>query len=164
MKHTFALTTRQVAKLANSEIPPIYMSVKRYGHWRGITPTKSPSGRLIWRSDQAYSALGLVPTHCDMTNEERFFCQYLEDEALPLTGETWEIIQALLSRKADQGRDPDLYQNESALMVGLMWAFATRLDQMMPIMSWPARKCVMADLNEIARQAASFSDEEANHA
>lgn len=162
MKHSFALTTRQVAKLGETEIPPIYMSLKRYGHWRGITPSKTPAGRLIWRSDEAHAALGIVPTPAKMTNAERFFCQYLEDEALPVTGEAWEIIQRLLSSEADEGRDPNLYLNEATMMVEIIQAFANRLDPVLPIMDDPIRKRVNACLRMISQTADSFSDKGAD--
>lgn len=163
MKHSFALTTRQVAQLGKSEIPPIYMSVKRYGNWRGIVPIKTASGRLAWRSDEVHSALGLVPGQADMTNAERFYNQFLENEALPVTGESWAIGAALLSSKADEGRDPDLYSNEAALVVELVSAFANRLDNALPIMGITHQRRTIACLSEIARIAGGFSEVVVNH-
>ncbi len=162
MKHSFALTTRQVAKLGKSEIHSIYMSVKRYGHWRGITPCKTPTGRLIWRCDQVHAALGIVPEPAKMTNEQRFFYQYFEDEALPVTGETWEVVQRLLSSVANEGRDPTLYLNEATLMVEIIQAFTNRLDPVLPIMDETTRKSVNACLTMISQMAESFSEKEAD--
>lgn len=163
MKHTFALTTRQVAKLAGVEPPPIYMSVKGYGNWRGITPRKTNSGRLLWRSDEVHAALGIVPDPANMTNAERFYCQFLEDEALPVTGEAWAIGEALLSPKYDEGRDPDLYLNDAVMALEIVSALAERLDSALPIM-WAGNKArTMACLAEISRIAASFSEAEKNH-
>lgn len=162
MKHTFALTTRQVAKLAGSEIPPIYMSVKRYGNWRGIVPSKTPSGRLLWRSDEVHSTLGVIPPPGDMTNGERFFCQFLEDEALPVTGEAWAVGRALLSSKADEGRDPELYLNDVTLVVEIVAALCERIDQALPAMNELTRNRAMAALQMISHSAGSFLDGEAD--
>ncbi len=162
MKHTFALTTRQTAKLAGCEIPPIYMSVKRYGNWRGIIPSKTPSGRLLWRSDEVHSTLGLVPSPADMTNGESFFCQFLEDEALPVTGETWALVQALLSEKIDEGRDPDLYLNDVTLGVELVAALCERIDQALPAMNERTKNRAMSGLQMISHSAGSFLDKEAD--
>jgi hypothetical protein len=160
MKHTFALTTRQVAKLGKTEIPPIYMALKRYGEWRGVRPRKTNSGRLLWPSDEVHSALGIVPSIAEMTNAERFFCQFLEDEALPLTGEAWAIIRGMLSSKADEGRDPSIYINEATLLVEIISAFANRLDQVLPTMDETSQKRAFLCLEMIASTAKSFSDKE----
>lgn len=163
MKHTFALTTRQVASLAGVEIPPIYMSVKRYGNWRGIAPRKTQSGRLVWRSDEVHNALGIVPDKADMTNAERFYCQFLEAEALPITGETWALGKALLLSKVDEGRDPDLYLNDAVMVLEIVSALVARLDEALPIMAPPHKSRAIACLTEISRIVSSFSEAEKSH-
>ena len=163
MKHTFALTTRQVAKLAGVEIPPIYMSVKRYGNWRGVVPSKSASSRLLWRSDEVHSALGIVPDQADMTNGEWIYCQFLEAESLPVTGESWAVGQAFLSPKADQYRDPTLFLNEVALAVEVVNALCNRLDSVLPVMDETVRKHATEGLVFIAQTVCTLLNEEANH-
>lgn len=156
MKHNFALTTRQAARLAHVEPHVLYQSHAREGHWRGITPTKLPNGRLLWRGDDVASVSDIIPAHADQTPGERSLVAFLDQVGLPLTADYWNLGRALLSTEVDHASDPDLIADEATFVAEIVMAYCTRLERALPTMEDRSKRRVYAALALIASQAESF--------
>jgi hypothetical protein len=158
MKHTFALTTRQVARLGGVEPYVIYSNLSRHGSWQGVTPRKLPTSRLLWPAAEVHSALGHIPDENAMSPGERSFVNFLDGHCVALTSSNFEIGQKLMSNDIDHGRDPSYYADEMVFLVEAVAGGCARLDQVLMAMDEDDRVRSMKALKMIASLASSFDD------
>lgn len=156
MKHTFALTTRQAARLGAVEPHVLYQSLVRSGNWRGVIPRRLPNGRLLWRGDEVAEAAGVIPDYADQTPGERALVAFLEHAGFPLTIEYWNLGRALLNCHLDPGNDPGYVVYDAQFLVEIIAAYCTRLNQALPGMRESDRGRAFAALGVIASQVESF--------
>lgn len=166
MKTSFALLTRQVAKLANVDRSVIHSHHSRHGHWHGVVPRKLPSGRLLWRADEVHKALGLIPDWDDMTPGERAWDSFLSVEGFTATLESFRQGARLMCHEPDHGRDPDYYVDESHLFVEIAEGFCARLRAVFPTMTQRQRERSIALMARVASLVSEFEitdESEASH-
>lgn len=156
MKHNFALTTRQAARLARIESHVLYQSHARLGSWRGVIPRKLPNGRLLWRGDEVAEAAGVIPDYADQTPGERALVAFLEHAGFPLTIEYWSLGRALLNCHLDLGNDPGYVVYDAQFLVEIIASYCARLSQALPGMQEPDKRRAFAALGVIASQVESF--------
>lgn len=104
--YSFALTTRQAARLRRVEPHRPYSHYKRHGNWDGAVPTKLPNGRLLWNKDDILRAEGIVSANGPHPVDVRVWLAFVEETGLPLEDRDVRIGVAFLSEQADTQRNP----------------------------------------------------------
>lgn len=106
MQRSFAITTRQAARLRGVESHQPYSHFKRKGHWGGVVPIKLPNGRLLWNRDDILRAEGIVPADGPQPVDVRVWLAFVEEAGLSVEDRDVHIGVALLTEQADTTRNP----------------------------------------------------------
>lgn len=104
--HSFAITTRQAARLRGVEPHKPYSHFKRYGHWDGVVPIKLPNGRLLWNKADILRAGGIIPANSDMTPEALALMDWARSQGLPVDESIYRAACALGARCGGTSSDP----------------------------------------------------------
>ncbi|MBT9527081.1 MAG: hypothetical protein IV105_17630 [Rhizobacter sp.] len=127
MQRSFALTTRQAARLRGVEPHQPYSHFKRKGHWKGVVPSKLPNGRLLWNRDDILRAEGLVPADGPQPVDVRVWLAFIEEIGLPVEDRDVRTGVALLTEQVDTKRNPahmvDEFELSAQFARGLMARF-----------------------------------------
>lgn len=126
--HSFAITTRQAARLRGVEPHVPYSHLKRHGHWDGAVPVKLSNGRLLWPRDAILRAAGFAPDGASAPVDIRAFNACLEAFGLPEDDATLRAFGARsLLHEADHGRDPSYMLDELTYLLESGNAAVSRL-------------------------------------
>lgn len=104
--HSFAITTRQAARLRGVEPHVPYSHYRRYGHWDGVVPIKLPNGRLLWNKADILLAGGIVPADRNMTPESLALMDWVRSQGLPVDESTYRTACALGAARGGTSADP----------------------------------------------------------
>lgn len=129
MQRSFALTTRQAARLRGVEPHKPYSHFKRKGHWDGAIPSKLPNGRLLWNRDDVLRAEGFVPADGPQPVDVRVWLAFVEETGLPVEERDVHIGVALLSEEADMQRNPAHVADEFEFIAQASRALMARHDK-----------------------------------
>lgn len=136
MQRSFAITTRQAARLRGVEPHKLYSHFKRHGNWEGVVPSKLPNGRLLWARDEILRAAGLVQLRGAGAVDIRVFLECLEAFGLPTDDAALCAFGArALCHDADHRRDAAYMLEELAFHVEAGMAAASRLEASLNNMS-----------------------------
>lgn len=157
MARNFALTTRQLAKLAGVETFIIYSALSRLGHWRGLEPHRLENGRLIWRADKVRRVLGLPQDGDVLDQADNVLLPFLEAVGHRVTPDGYALGLALLDHEPDLGRDPGIVATDEAAMVAeVVAAWCDRVAARLPQMEARDRARAAAALGVIGSAVGSF--------
>lgn len=129
MQRSFAITTRQAARLRGVEPHNPYSHFKRHGHWDGAVPVKLPNGRLLWNRDDILRAEGLVPDAGPQPVDVRVWLAFVEETGLSVEDRDVRIGVAILTEQADATRDPAHTVDEFELIAQATRALMARFNQ-----------------------------------
>lgn len=128
MQRSFAITTRQAARLRGVEAHKPYSHFKRHGHWDGVSPVKLPNGRLLWNRDDILRAEGIVPADGPQSVDVRVWLAFVEEAGLPVDDLMVRVGVALLTERADVKRNPAHTVDEFELIGQAIRALMARFD------------------------------------
>ena len=128
MQRSFAITTRQAARLRGVEAHKPYSHFKRHGHWDGVSPVKLPNGRLLWNRDDILRAEGIVPADGPQPVDVRVWLAFVREAGLPVDDSMVRLGVALLTEQADVKRNPAHTVDEFELIGQVMRALMARFD------------------------------------
>lgn len=129
MQRSFAITTRQAARLRGVEPHQPYSHFKRKGHWNGVVPAKLPNGRLLWNREDILRAEGLVPADGSQPVDVRVWLAFVEEAGLPVEDRDVRIGVAFLTEQADTTRNPAHAVDEFELIAQSSRALMARFNQ-----------------------------------
>ena len=128
MQRSFAITTRQAARLRGVEAHKPYSHFKRHGHWDGVSPVKLPNGRLLWNRDDILRAEGIVPADGLRAVDVRVWRAFVEETGLPVDASMIQVGVAMLTEQADVKRNPAHTVDEFELIGQAIRALMARFD------------------------------------
>ena len=129
MNHSFAITTRQAARLRRVEPHQPYSHFKRHGNWDGAVPIKLPNGRLLWNRDEVLRAEGIVSANGPRPVDVRVWLAFVEETGLPVEDRDLRIGVAFLTEQADTQRNPAHTVDEFELIAQGTRALMARFSQ-----------------------------------
>lgn len=128
MQRSFAITTRQAARLRGVEVHKPYSHYKRHGHWDRVIPVKLPNGRLLWNRDDILRAEGIFPADGPQPVDVRAWLAFVEEAGLPVDEAMVRVGVAFLTEQSDLKRNPAHVVDELELIAQGSRALMTRFD------------------------------------